>query len=29
MSVVEGVSFAQTGTRATSFTTWVTVEMSS
>ena len=29
MSVVEGVSFAQTGTFATSLTTWVTTEMSS
>ena len=29
MSVVEGVSFAQTGTRATSLTTCVTTEMSS
>ena len=29
MSVVEGVSFAQIGTRATSFTTCVTMEMSS
>ena len=26
---VDGVSFAQMGTRATSFTTWVTMEMSS
>ena len=29
MSVVDGVSLAQTGTRATSFTTWVTIEISS
>ena len=28
MSVVEGVSFAHTGTLATSFTTWVTIEQS-
>ena len=29
MSVVDGVSFAQTGTRATSFTTCVTIEICS